>query len=46
MKAEIDKAGVLFIKPETELECYALKKWSEDKGLGSNIIVQTELEEK
>lgn len=30
MKAEINKDGVLQITPETELEQFALEKWSED----------------
>lgn len=30
MKANIDRDGVLYITPETELEEYALKKWCED----------------
>lgn len=30
MKAKIEVDGTLHITPETELEIYALKKWSED----------------
>lgn len=30
MKAEINSKGVLKITPETELELYALKKWTEE----------------
>ncbi len=30
MKASIDERGVMQIEPETALESYALKKWSED----------------
>ena len=41
MKANIGIKGCLRIIPESELEAYALMKWSEDKGLGPNIVVET-----
>ena len=30
MKAKIDKDGCLYVKAETELEAYALRKWGDE----------------
>jgi len=47
MIIEIDKDGMLGIKAETQLECYALSKWLEDnKELPKNMIVYSGVHKK
>ena len=49
MKAHIDQTGCLEIRPENEIEVYALDKWladnfDDEKGFESpNIIIDTEI---
>ena len=30
MKASINKQGVITVEPETEAECYFMKKWADE----------------
>jgi hypothetical protein len=38
MKAEIDVAGTLTITPETQIEAYALRRWSQEGDNGGVLF--------
>ena len=38
MKAEFDATGTLTITPETPIEAYALRRWSQEGGKGGVLF--------
>lgn len=44
MKVELNKEGLITIKSETELESYALSKWSKDNPNNERIALNWTLE--
>lgn len=44
MKVELNKEGLITIKAETELESYALSKWSKDNPNNEKISLNWDVE--
>jgi len=46
MKATISKKGIITVEPETEAECYLMKKWTEENNpiICSGLLVKTDTE--